>query len=239
MVHSGQEVKPISSAALPSRALQVHNTLCENFHPPFVHPNDRLGPLSQLVYAMVARGTLESVADQAFRRLCTGYWSWAEVRDERPWRIESLIADTAFADEKARHISEMLVQVSECSSWREPSLHHLTTLSDDEATAALETLTGVSPRISRSVLLFSTLRRSVLPLDNHGFRCAVRIGLVSNDADESTAHNAMRDQLPANWSAADCERHYFAMRGLGQNYCTPRRPRCGVCPVRAYCRFAS
>ncbi len=239
MVHSGHELKADSAAALPSRALQVHNTLCENFHPPFVHPNDRLGPLSQLVYAMVARGTQESVADQAFRRLCTGYWSWAEVRDERRWRIESLIADTAFADEKARHISEMLVQVSGCSSWKEPSLSYLVPLSDAEAAAALETLTGVSPRISRSVLLFSSLRRPVLPLDSHGFRCAVRIGLVPNHADESQAHSAMRDQLPPSWSAADCERHYFAMRGLGQNYCTPRRPRCGVCPVRACCRFAS
>ncbi len=215
--------------------MAVHDTLNQHFYPPFIHPSDRLGPISELVSCILSQRTRDEVANRAFRNLTGAIWDWTEARDASPRRIMRLIAEVTWPDQKAEYIRDALVTISDWSNWNKPSLDFLEKLSDSEASARLRQLNGVGPKTAAATLLFSTLRRATLPVDTHYFRAALRLGLIPAGCDETSAHVLLRAQLPADWQPADIERQYFLMKGLGQQFCTARYPRCAQCPVRRMC----
>lgn len=91
--------------------------------------------------------------------------------------VESAIAPSTWPEQKAPRIQQVLQQITERLNGN-LSLEFLENTSLPEARAWLESLPGVGPKTSASVLLFSRLRKPALSVDSHHHRVASRLGLI-------------------------------------------------------------
>jgi endonuclease-3 len=161
---------------------------------------------------------------------------WAAVRDAPTAEVESAIAAATWPESKAPRIQQVLRQITERRNG-ELSLDFLAGMTVAEARAWLESLPGVGPKTSASVLAFSRLRRPALVVDCHHHRVAVRLGLVSPRLDVAKAHEVLAAQLPPDWDAQKVYDNHEAMMVHGQRCCYHSNPACRRCPVPDLCPF--
>jgi endonuclease-3 len=109
-------------------------------------------------------------------------------------------------------------------------------MSDWDASVWMERLPGVGRKTAYCVLLFSRLRRAVLPVDTGCRRFAVRFGVLSRSATWDDAHFLLRKQLPADWGALQLELFHGTTKWLVQNYCK-HEPACALCPLLQHCPY--
>jgi endonuclease-3 len=215
----------------------VHAALDRQYAAPVIHQADRLGPLSQLVYAIVAEQVAVERADRAFRTLTAAHWAWTEVRDASQRSIHKLIFEVDPAGVKASALQSVLRTISDWSGWRRPSLEFLAEYATDRAMNWLVDLEGVTAPIAAETLLLSSMRRSVLPVDSAHQRIAERVGLVAPGLRAEYAQEEVSRLVPDDWRAADYERHYHLMRAHAVKRCLPRSPRCSSCPLIRMCAW--
>lgn len=77
-------------------------------------------------------------------------------------------------------------------------------------------------------------RAPVFAVDRHAMRVAMRWGLI----DRENYDLASRELLKL-FGPELSERAHRLVIALGRRYCRPRAPRCGDCPLRAYCPSSS
>ena len=195
-----------------------------------------LDPLSQLIHSILSQRTTSKGTDIAFQNLALKYRKWEDLRDANAHELPSLISTCSWPDKKAERIQAALRQVSG-SYPNKLSLDALHYMTDEQASRFLKGLTGVGPKTSAGVLLFSTTRRSALPVDTHYHRITVRLGLLQPTLQMEPAHALLRSRLPATWSADEMERHYIAVKRHGQHICRPRDPKCSSCCLRDLCSY--
>jgi endonuclease III len=229
-------IYPTPPPPLPSLQ-EIHDRLDEHFSVPMVHDLDRLGPVSQLVHTLLHIGASDERADIAFRRLTARFWSWPEVRDTPAWRLAALIEDHPDAARKAEQIVRAITTVSDLTDWKNPSLDLLKEMDNAAALRWLSAIDGLTPSAAASILLLSTLRRIILPVDAPVLRVATRMGLISGR--EPSPQEALNALVPSDWKAADVERFYHQMRAVGRRFCAVRWPKCGACTLRGGCCYQS
>jgi endonuclease-3 len=190
-------------------------------------------PIGQLVKSLISNRTYDAISLGAYERLI-GSLSWSEIAAAPTRRIETLIADVEFAEVKARHLRQALMQVE--TERPDFDLSFLGRLTEAEALSWLERLPGVGRKVAASVLNFSTLRRRAFVIDTHVLRILRRLGLVGRRATTMAAYDCVMGGL-AGWSATDLTELHVQMKRLGQRVCRPQRPLCGACPLARSCRM--
>ncbi|MBA3968988.1 MAG: Fe-S cluster assembly protein HesB [Gemmatimonadetes bacterium] len=101
----------------------------------------------------------------------------------------------------------------------------------------LESLTGVGPKTSAAVLLFSRLRMPALPVDSHHHRVAQRLALIPENISVGPAHRLLEAQLPPDWTAQQVYDNHEALMLHGQRCCYFRNPDCHRCAVLDLCPY--
>ena len=95
----------------------------------------------------------------------------------------------------------------------------------------LLTFKGVGRKTANIVLVYG-FNKPGLPIDTHCHRIPNRLGWVETKTPEKT-EEALRAMLP--------KRYWIDFNDLfvqfGQNICTPRSPKCGICPLTKYCKY--
>lgn len=97
--------------------------------------------------------------------------------------------------------------------------------------AALMTLPGVG-RKTANVVLNIWFHQPAQAVDTHIFRVANRTGIAPG-RDVEAVERAIEDHVPAEYQAH--AHHWLILHG--RYICTARKPRCGICPIRAHCLF--
>lgn len=97
--------------------------------------------------------------------------------------------------------------------------------------AALMTLPGVG-RKTANVVLNIWFHQPAQAVDTHIFRVANRTGIAPG-RDVEAVERAIEDHVPAEFQAH--AHHWLILHG--RYICTARKPRCGICPIRAHCLF--
>lgn len=218
--------------ALRAFALQVHDRLCAAYGCPipwFHH----LDPMSELVSSLLSHRTTNRSSGQAFRELRHRFPTWEEVRDAPVEQVQDAIAPCTWPEQKAPRIQQVLRDVTERRG--ELSLEFLAEMPVPQARAWLESLTGVGPKTSAAVLLFSRLRMAALPVDSHHHRVAARLGLIPANVPVGPAHRLLEVLLPPDWGAQQVYDHHEALMLHGQKCCFFRNPACARCPVLDLC----
>lgn len=221
------------SDALRARALLVHERLCREYGCPIPYFHD-LEPLSELVSSLLSHRTRNADSGRAFRQLRRRFPTWDEVRDAPVAEVEAAIAPATWPEQKAPRIQQVLRDVTALRGG-ELSLDFLAGLPVREARDWLESITGVGPKTSAAVLLFSRLRMPALPVDSHHHRVAQRLALIPPNVAVGPAHRLLEAQLPAEWSAQQVYDNHEALMLHGQRCCYFMNPECGRCPVLDVC----
>lgn len=97
--------------------------------------------------------------------------------------------------------------------------------------AALMSLPGVG-RKTANVVLNMWFRLPAQAVDTHIFRVGNRTGIAPG-RDEAAVERAIEDNVPAEFQLH--AQHWLILHG--RYVCTARKPRCGICPIRAQCLY--
>ena len=233
------DAQPIFSPADPhaelkARLLEVHAKLCEHYGAPFPFFRDA-DPLSELVGSMLSHRTRNEDSGRALARLRKTFPTWEEVLGAPTREVQRAISAATWPEQKAPRIQAALRTITERRGAL--SLEFLAELSPRAAQDWLESISGVGPKTSAAVLLFSRLRMPALPVDSHHHRVAQRLGFVPKSVGPGPAHARLRALLPEDWSAQTLYDHHEALMFHGQKCCFYRRPACGRCPVLLLCPY--
>ena len=138
----------------------------------------------------------------------------------KPSKIKIAIKPSGFYRNKAKTILEVTKQLLEKYKGKVPK-------DLDE----LLKLKGVGRKTANCVLVFG-YKISAIPVDTHLHRISNRIGLVKTKTPNETEIE-LRKHLP--------KKYWLQINELfvrhGQSICSPRNPKCGICPIRKYCNY--
>jgi endonuclease-3 len=92
------------------------------------------------------------------------------------------------------------------------------------------TLPGVGPKTADIVLSYG-YGEPAIAVDTHIHRVSRRAGLARGEAKPTEVKETLQGALPrGDWGYAD-----GALLQIGKDYCKPRKPRCGDCPLKELC----
>ena len=97
--------------------------------------------------------------------------------------------------------------------------------------AALMSLPGVG-RKTANVVLNMWFHQPAQAVDTHIFRVGNRTGIAPGK-DEGAVERAIEDNVPAEF--LQHAHHWLILHG--RYICVARKPKCGICPIRDWCRF--
>ncbi|HEX8395678.1 MAG TPA: hypothetical protein VF665_25220 [Longimicrobium sp.] len=223
------------TAELHAKALLVHDRLCAAYGCPIPYFHD-FDPLSELVSSLLSHRTRNSDSGKAFRQLRARFPEWVQVRDAPVGEVEEAISPATWPEQKAPRIQAVLHEIT-ARRGGELSLDFLGTLAVTEAREWLESITGVGPKTSAAVLLFSRLRMPALPVDSHHHRVAQRLALIPANVAVGPAHRLLEAQLPQDWNAQQVYDNHEALMLHGQRCCFYQSPACHRCPVLDLCPY--
>jgi endonuclease III len=97
--------------------------------------------------------------------------------------------------------------------------------------AALMSLPGVG-RKTANVVLNMWFEQPAQAVDTHIFRVGNRTGIAPG-RDETAVERAIEDHVPAAFQRH--AHHWLILHG--RYICQARKPKCGICPIAAWCRY--
>jgi endonuclease-3 len=212
--------------------MEVHRRLSAAYGAPIPYFHS-LDPLSELVSSLLSHRTRNAESGRAFKALRARYPDWQAVIAADTAEVEETIRGVTWPEAKAPRLQQVLGDVR--SRHGALTLDFLSDLPPAAARAWLAAIPGVGPKTSAAVLSFSTLRMPALPVDSHHHRVAQRLGLIGPKVDVGPAHDLLRAQLPADWSAQDLYDNHEVLMLHGQKVCHFRGPACGRCVLLDLC----
>jgi len=138
-----------------------------------------------------------------------------------PEEIFTYIRSCSYPNNKARHLAGMARKVVQDFGGRIP-------VTVDE----LMTLPGVG-RKTANVITLVAFGNPAMPVDTHVFRVAARLGLTTGartplEAEKQLVRHFPRPILPI-------AHHWLILHG--RYVCQARKPKCGECGLREWCRY--
>ncbi|MCA0909952.1 endonuclease III domain-containing protein [Qipengyuania gaetbuli] len=186
-----------------------------------------------LVQGVIGARTKSEVSNAATDRLLRRYGSWEAVADAQLDELQAELATQTYPNIAAERLKASLTALVALRG--AVDLSHLADMDTLAAMRWLEQLPGIGRKIAAGVMNASTLDRRAIVLDGHHTRILQRMGLVPAKATTDRAFDAIMPAMPDEWSAADYDEHHLLMKKLGQTWCRPASPECGICPALALC----
>ncbi len=209
-------------------ALEVHRRLLDLYGEPSWRTPQPV--LDELISTILSQNTNDTNRDRAFNQLKTRFNTWEEVRNASPAEVIAAIRSAGLANQKGPRIQNILRAITqERGSLDVDFLHDLST---DEARDWLSRFSGVGPKTTSIVLLFS-LGKAAFPVDTHIHRVTGRIGLRPEKMSREKAHRHLAQIFPPETYAAA---HLNIIR-LGREVCHPRHPECERCVLNTLCDY--
>ena len=192
-------------------------------------------PVDFYMFAMLSARTPHLDAVAAYTTLLLMCYDWYEVLLTPAKRIAQAIERSTWPDKKAESLKSALGALHYRRNGR-LNLDNLFNMSDVQASLWLEQQPYTGRKTAWCVLLFSSLRRAVLPVDTGLRRFAIRYGVLSRSTGWDEAHYVLLRQLPSDWDADQIEIFHNTLKRFIQTYCKAE-PACPVCPLRDTCVF--
>ncbi len=233
MPASPRKTAPTVTEELKAKAREVHRLLCAEYGCPIAYFHD-LDPLSELVSSLLSHRTRNADSGRAFKSLRARFPDWASVRDAPTLEVQECVASCTWPEQKAPRLQAVLREITERRGSLD--LDFLADLPVTEARAWLEAISGIGPKTSAAVLLFSRLRMPALPVDSHHHRVAARLGLIPASMPVGPSHVLLEAQLPPDADAQEVYDNHEILMLHGQQVCR-EKPKCEKCVVLDLCPF--
>lgn len=224
-----------NSELLRQKALLAHERFCSTYGCPVKYFHT-LDPVSELVSSLLSHRTKNANSSRAFRNLRQLFPTWEEVLQAPLAEVQNAISAATWPEQKAPRLQAVLKEVLARNN-NSFDLNFLKELSVTEARAWLEQISGVGPKTSAAVLLFSNLRMPAMPVDSHHHRVAQRLALLPDKIGPGPAHAILQAWLPEDWDAQQVYDHHEVFMFHGQRCCFFQNPDCHRCVVLDICPF--
>ncbi|MDD5323285.1 MAG: hypothetical protein PHD43_22270 [Methylococcales bacterium] len=220
----------MASPKYPPTVWKVVAALKNCYHD-FNHHNLK-NPLDELLFIICSTKTGEASYRSTYRALKETFPTHLRVAEAPAEYIARPMVSGGLSNQKAKAIREIYDVLVE--KFGEPTLAPLRKMGDADAETFLLSLPGVGKKVARCVLMYS-LGRQVFPVDTHCWRIARRLGWIRPT--QKDKHCAPRDMDRLQAKIPPELRHslHVNMISLGREICTPKTPRCGVCPITVWC----
>ncbi len=215
------------------RVLEIHERLCRLYGCPVAYFH-HLDPLSELISSLLSHRTRNADSGRAFKALRKRFATWENVRDADVNDVMNEISPVTWPEQKAPRIQAVLSEITVRRDG-DLSLDFLKDMPEDEAQDWLEEITGIGPKTSAAVLIFSNLRKRALPVDSHHHRVAQRLGLIGEKIAVGPSHKILKAQLPEAWDAQQLYDNHEVMMFHGQKCCYFQSPACHRCVLLDLC----
>lgn len=187
-------------------------------------------PLDLLIGTILSQNTNDRNSGAAMERLERAFASWDEAAAAPLWKIAGPIRVAGLHRQKARSIRTILGRLREERG--RATLDFLRRWPTDRIKEYLLGLPGVGPKTAACVLLFSNLRRPVLPVDTHVHRISRRLGLIGPKTTAEQAHPVLAGMVPPGRVYA----FHVLLIHHGRDVCHARRPDHAACVLSDLCR---
>ncbi len=184
--------------------------------------------LDEVVFILLSEKTDEEKYLSAFRKLKTRFSSWQDLLMAHVSEIRKIIEDAGMGNRRAALIKGALQKIKEI--FGKLDLSPLCSMLPEDAEEILCSLPGIGPKAARCVLLYC-FDKSVLPVDIHTYRLAIRLGLLSRSVSYDQSHTVLPEVVPPPL------RRKFHVNAVahGRARCFAENPRCDGCPLAQYC----
>jgi len=182
--------------------------------------SDKATPWESLVFTLLSARTRDDQTEIAFRRLLDRYPTIDALSAAKQRDVEAVLRTIGMYRNKAKFVIALAKRIRSEFGGKVPS---------DIDTLA--TLPGVGRKTANCVSVYAFGIPAVC-VDTHVFRIVNRLGWARTGTPEKT-EMALREGLPKRYWM-DVNR---VMVLFGRDICVPGRPKCWMCPVRAYCAF--
>lgn len=212
-----------------SQLARIERRLRETYGQPRHHnPTD---PLDDLIFLMLSRMTQEIKYTRTYQALRAQLPTWDQVLAAPSTRLERILSDAGLARTKSKQIQFSLKEIK--SREGEMSLARLRTLTDDDAESYLTSLSGVSAKTARCVMLYA-LDRNTFPVDTHVWRTCQRLGIASEGAWSDRRGRELEERIPRPLRKS----LHVTLLSHGRQVCVARKPKCAVCVLNDICPIA-
>ena len=185
--------------------------------------------LDDLVFIILSNKTSAKTSKKVYKKLKATYSTWLKLVQSDSRQLRRLIKEAGLSTKKSKQIKASLRAIYR--DFGKKYNQQLMKMSNEELENYLESLSGVSTKVAKCVMLF-TLGREVLPVDVHVHRITKRLGWIKQKrADQS--HTILEDLVPPSMRYSfhvDCIMH-------GRTLCKPQNPLCSRCPINRFCEF--
>ena len=171
--------------------------------------------VATVLAAQCTDARVNQVTPALFKRLPTPA-HFAEVSQEE---LEGLIRSTGFYHNKAKHLISAAQKLMNNFGGEVP-----------RTLAELTTLDGVARKTANVVLNGAFGLNEGLAVDTHVGRISLRLGLTASKNPVVVERDLMKLFPRAEWGNVN-----HRMVSFGRDVCDARCPRCGVCPMSAFC----
>lgn len=183
-------------------------------------------PFETLVATVISQNTNDKNTMRAMENLKgrLGYLTPEKIIELSDEELEELIRPAGLHKQKARYLKLIAERLSG------GVLEEILSLETEEARNRLLEIPGIGPKTADVLLSF--MGRETVGVDRHIARVSSRLG-ISDGSYEGT-----RRALMDIFDKKDYLRAHLLLIKLGREYCRPRNPRCGECPLRDICDFS-
>ena len=188
-------------------------------------------PLDDLLLTILSQNTNDKNRDKAYAKLRDAYPTWAEVAKAPLEKVIDCVRIAGLGETKAKHIKAVLEIVKE--KFGAYSIKALQSWKTQDIREFLVSLPGVGMKTAAIVLVFD-LGREAFPVDTHITRITKRLGWVP----ENWQPSKIQEYLEATLDASRFRGGHLNFLEHGRNVCDARKPKCELCSVKKYCKFA-
>lgn len=178
-------------------------------------------PFKVLMACLLSLRTQDKNTEIASRRLFEHAKTPKQIVKMPMKKLEKLIFCSGHYHKKARtlkHVSQVLIK----------RFHSKVPKTKED----LLSIKGIGPKTANIVLAFAYNQR-VLPIDTHCHRIPNRLGWIKTKTPEQTEKELEKILPKRYWKEFNTTIILF-----GKSVCVPISPKCGICPVRKYCKRA-
>ncbi len=203
---------------LQEKAVQICNIL-DTVYPDAVCSLQFEKPYELMIATRLSAQCTDARVNIVTKELFQKYPTLDAFADADLSELEQDVHPCGFYKAKAKSIKEMCQRVREVYGGAVPDNM------DD-----LLTLPGIG-RKTANLLLGDVFGKPAVVTDTHCIRISGRLGLTKRHAPEQVEED-LRKVLPPERSNRFC--HQLVL--FGRDTCTARNPRCGVCPLKGFCK---
>jgi len=189
-------------------------------------------PFNSLLVTILSQNKTGEATRRAFSNLL---YVLQQLSPEGILRTKKIALENAIRIAGPYKVKYLIKSSEQILSYWGGNISQVVELPTDQALSSLIKLPGVSYKTAACVLVFSALKKDIVPIDTHLLRVTQRLGLINIKNKSLTSSTYMQINTCLKSKIPDAGYAHLLFVMLGRDYCYARNPVCNNCPLLNIC----